>query len=131
MKKVKSIKNKNGFTLVEMIVVISIMGMLSSIGVTKFGEVQAKSKITADCVTAQNIVQAYEIAEAEGVVTSDTSDIISKLVDKNYMRSEPIPQSGKDGDKFEINVDDKGQARVKVGTQEFYPNKPSSNKTEQ
>ena len=41
-------KKREGFTLVEMVIVVTILGILSGIGFMKFGEVQDRSKKNAD-----------------------------------------------------------------------------------
>ena len=122
MENKKVIRKRNaGFTLVEMVVVISILGVLSSIGLMKFGEVQEESKLKADCVTAQNIASAYELAKAQDNIEGD-SNIVGQLVTNNYMSSEPISQIIKEG-KFEVDVTG-DKTIVKVGLIEFYPTKP-------
>lgn len=57
------LKNKKGFTLIELIVVIAILGILAGIAVPKFSDIQSISKIKADAATAAQMVNAARIQE--------------------------------------------------------------------
>ncbi len=96
-------KRRAGFTLVEMVIVVSILGVLSGVGFMKFGDIQAESKKNADYITAQNLAQATEIymSKYPGVVQVNISD----LVDDDLIANEPIPQSV-EVDSFTIVIND-------------------------
>ncbi len=96
-------KRRVGFTLVEMVIVVSILGVLSGVGFMKFGDIQAESKKNADYITAQNLAQATEIymSKYPGVVQVNISD----LVDDDLIANEPIPQSV-EVDSFTIVIND-------------------------
>ena len=74
MKNLKKIKNKKGFTLIEMVIVITIIGILSSIAVTKYSTVQENAKKNADYATAANLATAAMISISDG---HDSTDDIS------------------------------------------------------
>lgn len=60
----KKVRNKKGFTLVELIVVITILGILAGIAVPRFTSVTADAQATADRATARTILSAITMAEA-------------------------------------------------------------------
>lgn len=58
----KKLKNKKGFTLIELIVVIAILGILALIAIprfTGFQESAAKRSVEADTRTVATAVEAY------------------------------------------------------------------------
>ncbi|MEW9123782.1 MAG: type II secretion system protein [Thermotaleaceae bacterium] len=58
----KKIKNKKGFTLIELVVVIAILGILAGIAVPRFSNVSADAQKTADEATARTIASAVTMA---------------------------------------------------------------------
>ncbi len=91
---IKLLKNKKGFTLIELIVVIAILGILAIITIPNISGFTDKAKESADIATAETIAKAITILMAEGTITdTDTitydgsefskyNDDIIKLVDK-------------------------------------------------
>jgi type IV pilus assembly protein PilA len=116
-KRVKSyMKKRKGFTLIELVIVVAILGTLSSIALVKFTDVGKDSKVNSDYVTASNIATAAKLALNSDV--DESSINLKYLVDKNYFEGNPMPQS-EDGT-FELEVAD-GNVTVKIGDKKFYP----------
>jgi type IV pilus assembly protein PilA len=113
--KIKNRKVKRGFTLIELVMVVGILGILSSIALVKFTDVQGNAKINADYVAASNIANAAQLAKEAGVaVTSPES-----LKADGYLEGVSTPQSIK-GD-FSIVKADDGSFKIMVGDEQFYP----------
>ncbi|CEN76916.1 type IV pilin PilA [[Clostridium] sordellii] len=107
-------KKRRGFTLIELVMVVAILGTLSSIALVKFTDVGKESKINSDYITASNIATATKLAINDGV-----SDItLDKLSKEGYIEGTPKPQSEEGG--FVVSIDN-GNINVKVGEKIFYP----------
>lgn len=108
-------KKKKGFTLIEMVIVITIIGILSSIAVTKYSKIQENAKKNADYATAANLATAAMISISDG----NTNVQPSGLETNGYIQFVPVAKSVKNGS-FAITT--QGDAViVKVGDDIFYP----------
>jgi len=58
-------KNKKGFTLVELIVVIAILGILAALVVPRFGEFQNQANISHDRATLRTVQGAVNMYRAQ------------------------------------------------------------------
>lgn len=110
-------KKRRGFTLIELVIVVAILGVLSSIALVKFGDVEKNSKINADYVTANNIATAAKLAINSDVSEDEIS--IDYLVENNYLEGKPKVQSQK-GKNFEVYTENE-DIQVKVEEKTFYP----------
>ena len=117
-KKMRSNK-REGFTLIEMVMVVVIIGVLSSMAMMKYGDVQTNAKIKADCATASTIATATTMAISEGKVKDESTDIMSILVANNYLQSSSI--SNKTGQAFVVHVKNSNTITVTSGNETFYP----------
>lgn len=125
----KKSKKKQGFTLVEMVIVITILGILSGIGFLKFGEVQQTAKINVDKVAASGLVTATNLAIQSGEIEinkiNNETDIIQELVTKGFITVAPRPQSKDKESSFKVEISEKGDVSVLIDKEPFYPEKES------
>ena len=112
---VKIKKKRRGFTLIEIVIVITIIGIISSVAVTKYSKVQENAKKNADYVTAANLATAAMIA-----LSDEESADIDNLVKMGYIQFVPEPKSVEG--KFEITTSNLGNTvTVTAGGKPFYP----------
>jgi type IV pilus assembly protein PilA len=115
----KNKKRKPGFTLVEMVIVVTILGILSSLGFMKFGQVQENAKLNSDYVAASSLATATNLALNDNKVKVGDKVTPQVLQGHGYISTVPKSQS-KDTD-FEISIEKDSQVTVKVGDVVFYP----------
>ena len=87
----KFFKNKKGFTLVELVVVIAILGILAGIAIPRFMDATASargSKIVADMRTVDSAIMMYyaKVGTAPTMTNLTTNGA--------YLASEPKPATG-------------------------------------
>ena len=70
----KQLRNKKkGFTLIELIVVVVILGVLAAVAIPRLTGNQEKAKISADKATLGTLQSAFAIAVANGDIQSDVT----------------------------------------------------------
>ena len=94
----KFFKNKKGFTLVELVVVIAILGILAGIAIPRFMDATATakgSKIVADMRTIDSAIMMYNAQKGSlpaNVTAAAAGD--TQLTGANLLASWPVPPTG-------------------------------------
>ena len=116
------IRKRKGFTLVEMVIVVVILGILSSMALMKYNNVQQNAKQKADYATASTIATATIVAMNNGEI-SDNQVSVNDLVSKGYLQSDVKCNST--GEDFDITIEG-DSVTVTSGKEQYYPIKEKS-----
>ncbi|MDR3586657.1 MAG: type II secretion system protein [Desulfosporosinus sp.] len=99
MTNVKVLKNKKGFTLIELIVVMAILAILAAIAIPKFSGMRIDAAVNADASTASQIVNAARIQETQTGTPVVAGTVTATNILPAYMA---VPLSSQTGGAFTI-----------------------------
>ena len=115
----KKINNRKGFTLVELVVVIAILGILSAIAVPKFSASRENAAKTAHNANVRPLESAANMYIAENGVPSANMDAASTktALDGKYVQKWPSPAKGTgdtniDNKEYEVTIGADGSVNV-------------------
>jgi prepilin-type N-terminal cleavage/methylation domain-containing protein len=125
-------KNHNkGFSLIELIIVIAILGIIAAISIPQYFSVMESNKKKADTQTANSIARVINTAYADGTLQklniASGSQFTIPTADQNisqFLQTYMINPSGKTqstNGSFTVKVLDEGECTVFINTTELYP----------
>lgn len=111
---------KKGFTLIELVIVVSIIAILILIGLPKFGKIQENAKQKADVVTAKNIAMAVNSELSNG---KNKTDITEKDI-RDYFSGDIKQQGTINGNhpgEFSVYLIKDEEISIFTGSRQVYP----------
>lgn len=91
----KSMRSQKGFTLVELMVVVAILGILAAIAIPKFANSTARAntaKIAADLRTIDSAIAMYQASKGSDPTAIQGAG--TALVEAGLLAAEPTPPKG-------------------------------------
>lgn len=120
-------QEEQGFTLVELLVVVVILGILAGVGIQQYGNIQEKARESAHQANIKvltSAAQMYAMLEEDFLEEIDGSTTVGEGDDKyhplvpKYLAEWPESPWGENGDEYEITItkmnNDFGSVIVKV-----------------
>ena len=112
----KMLKQQEGFTLVELMIVVVILGIISGIGIQQYGKVQERARDAADDANKRIITSAAQMyIMMENVADDELNSVtMANLISVGYLDDYPDDPNNKDktykvvvtkaGDKYTFTV---------------------------
>ena len=112
---------KKGFTLIELIVVIAILGILAAILIPRFGGFQDKARETQAVVDGKQIATAIDTLIAEGKTVDSTAILnIAQLGAQNESNNWELPSTSSLTLSTTVETDGFFVYKVQVNGKDYY-----------
>ncbi|WP_069998224.1 type II secretion system protein [Cellulosilyticum sp. I15G10I2] len=101
-------RNEKGFTMIELIIVVAIMGIIGAVLVPTFNNMSTKARLTSDITSVKTLQRQFDVYKAElgdyptGFVPTTnpetaevtvTATMLKALVDKGYIDKKDLANS--------------------------------------
>ncbi|MPM77587.1 hypothetical protein SDC9_124593 [bioreactor metagenome] len=113
-------KKNKGFTLIELIIVIAVIGIITSIAVPNYMSYKNEAKVKADEITAQNIAIAVKVELSKGETPVNISSNGYRKIADRYFNG-VMPKSQLTDGNFIISIVDKNNISVRTTNYKLYP----------
>ncbi|WP_069649460.1 type II secretion system protein [Caloranaerobacter ferrireducens] len=110
----KRLRNKKGFTLIELVVVVAVLGIISALVIPRFTNITDSAKANVDEQNRKLLQNAIELYAAENGNYPSSDEDIDKLI-SDYLDQVPEVQSA-DNKAFFFN---KNTNRVEIKADDF------------
>lgn len=129
---INKLRNKKGFTLIELIVVLAVLAIIMAIAVPRFTGVQEEAKKETDRATLANIVKISEFYLVKGemekgtetadkVYSDSTEPKLRTIIDDDFPNDVDFQSEGNVGsglDAVTVSIDDEGAVYASIGSEE-------------
>jgi prepilin-type N-terminal cleavage/methylation domain-containing protein len=117
---INKLRNKKGFTLIELIVVLAVLAIIMAIAVPRFVGVQEEAKVESDRATLANIVKISEfyLVKGEMVEGEYTGTDLTAVIGEDFPNGVEFQSEGNEGAVLEdvtVNITDTGMVSASIG----------------
>jgi type IV pilus assembly protein PilA len=120
---INKLRNKKGFTLIELIVVLAVLAIIMAIAVPRFVGVQEEAKVESDRATLANIVKISEFylvkgEMVEGTYSNTSEPALAEIIGADFPNGIEFQSEGNEGAGLEavtVNITDTGMVSASIG----------------